>query len=44
MGQKVITAPNSYHGLTATMKVMIFLCGRYSSKEFWFVGFHLKNV
>jgi hypothetical protein len=37
--QKVITAPSSYHGLTASMKVMIFLCGRYSSKEFWFVGF-----
>jgi hypothetical protein len=32
--QKIITAPNSYHSLTATMKVMIFLCGRYSSKEF----------
>ena len=35
--QNIITTPNSYHGLTATMKVMIFLCGRYSS-------FHVKNV
>jgi hypothetical protein len=39
--QKIITAPNFYHGLTAKMKVMIFLCGRYGSKEFWFVGFHV---
>jgi hypothetical protein len=40
--QKIITAPNSYNGLIAIIKV-IFLCGRYSSKEFWFVGFHVKN-
>jgi len=42
--QTIITEPNSYHGLTATMKVMMFLCGRYGSKEFCFVGFHVKIV
>jgi len=42
--QKIITAPDYYRGSTASMKVMIFLCRRYGSKEFWFVGFHVKIV
>jgi hypothetical protein len=42
--QKTITEPISYHVLTATVKLMIFLSGRYGSKEFWFVGIHVINV
>lgn len=41
---QIITEPNSYHGLTAKMKVMMFLCGGYGSKEFCFVGFYVKIV
>jgi hypothetical protein len=40
---KIITAPICYKVVSATMKVMKCLFGRYDKKNFSFLGFHVKK-